>query len=394
MSLVSFLHDLGIIPNEGTGLENDPNLLQGQQYKEYGRLYAAEVRPRLDALQVTSIPGIDSVVETLDSASSTKSSQKSGTGNVGAIEQEFNKTLAEYTKTYQIFSEELMKKNQTQKDTYKFYNKVLTSGDGNYTYVNDYGYTHRYSTDAWSNNSASCPSDPLSVSAEDMAKLKNVGPNMGSGQACGVAGSNIKNESGEAAWVDIQGYKHVYSSDVWNDKNSTCNVPAISLTNAEYNAIPSGNPMTSTSVCDQLDVDPNVWSKLSKLNDKLLALAEAMGKELGELVVTDIKLKQAVEQQQQQLNGYITTLNDDKSRMSHHNQRYITVEGEREDSGLVLQSNWYHYLVWLVLAVTILSITVHTLMTGDPGRVANGVTLIISLILLYILVRWLYRHYA
>ena len=80
--------------------------------------------------------------------------------------------------------------------------------------------------------------------------------------------------------------------------------------------------------------------------------------------------------------------------MSHHNQRYITVEGEREDSGLVLQSNWYHYLVWLVLAVTILSITVHTLTTGDPGRVANGVTLIISLILLYILVRWLYRHYA
>ena len=352
------------------------------------------MRPRLAALQVTSIPGIDSVVETLEGASSSKPSQKSGTSDVGAIEREFNKTLTEYTKTYQVFSEELMTKTQTQKDTYNFYNKVLTSGDGNYTYVNDYGYTHRYSTDAWANNSASCPSDPMSVTSEDMAKLKNVGPNMGSGQACGVAGSNIKNESGEAAWVDIEGYKHVYSSDVWKAKNSTCDIPAISLSNAAYNAIPSGSAMTSTSVCDQLDVDPNVWSKLNKLNDKLLSLAEAMGKELGELMVTDIRLKEAVEEQQVQLNSYVSTLNDDKARMTHNNQRFITVEGENEDSGLVLKSNWYHYLVWLVLAVTVISITVHTMTTGDPGRAANGITLIVAILILYVIVRWLYRHYA
>jgi hypothetical protein len=35
--VVSFLHDLGIIPNKGTGLENDPNLLQGQEFKQYNR---------------------------------------------------------------------------------------------------------------------------------------------------------------------------------------------------------------------------------------------------------------------------------------------------------------------------------------------------------------------
>ena len=152
--------------------------------------------------------------------------------------------------------------------------------------------------------------------------------------------------------------------------------------------------MTSTTVCDQLDVDPNVWSKLNKLNNKLLSLAEAMGKELGELVVTDIRLKQAVEQQQQQLNGHISTLNDDKARMDHHNQRFITIEGERESTGLVLQSNWYHYLVWFVLAVTVLAITAHTMTTGDPGRAASGVTLIVAIVALYVIVRWLYRRYA
>jgi Ca2+-binding EF-hand superfamily protein len=39
MSVISFFNDLGIIPNKGTGLEKNENLLQGQQFMEYGRHY-------------------------------------------------------------------------------------------------------------------------------------------------------------------------------------------------------------------------------------------------------------------------------------------------------------------------------------------------------------------
>ena len=47
MSVISFFNDLGIIPNKGTGLEKDENLLQGQQFMEYGRYYNQNKSPLL-----------------------------------------------------------------------------------------------------------------------------------------------------------------------------------------------------------------------------------------------------------------------------------------------------------------------------------------------------------
>ena len=75
MSVVSFLHDLGIIPNETTGLENDHNLLQGQKFMEYGRVYASAARPHLQLLEISSSPEINSIVETFNDDNSTVSNK-------------------------------------------------------------------------------------------------------------------------------------------------------------------------------------------------------------------------------------------------------------------------------------------------------------------------------
>ena len=64
MSVTNFLHNLGIISGKTTGLENDPNLQQGQEFMEYEKLYTKLAEPHLGALQITSIPGINSIVET------------------------------------------------------------------------------------------------------------------------------------------------------------------------------------------------------------------------------------------------------------------------------------------------------------------------------------------
>ena len=59
--MFSFKNDLGIIPNEGTSYENDPNLIQGQEYMEYGRIYAAAIKPHLYKLQLTTSPALQSI---------------------------------------------------------------------------------------------------------------------------------------------------------------------------------------------------------------------------------------------------------------------------------------------------------------------------------------------
>jgi hypothetical protein len=102
MSVLSFLNDLGIIPNEGTGLENDMNLLQGQKYMEYGRVYEKSVEPHLKNLQMTSLPNVSSVIEGMKADKSSAATSKS---EISSNENEFNKTMIEYSSTYKQLSE-------------------------------------------------------------------------------------------------------------------------------------------------------------------------------------------------------------------------------------------------------------------------------------------------
>jgi hypothetical protein len=102
MSVLSFLNDLGIIPNEGTGLENDSNLLQGQKYMEYGRVYKKSVEPHLKNLQMTSMPNVISVVEGMKAV---KSSSAISNSEISKNENEFNKTMIEYSSTYKQLSD-------------------------------------------------------------------------------------------------------------------------------------------------------------------------------------------------------------------------------------------------------------------------------------------------
>ena len=102
MSVLSFINDLGIIPNEGTGLENDINLLQGQKYMEYGRVYQKSIEPHLQNLQMTSLPNVASVIEGMKAVKSSAATSKSEISN---NENEFNKTMIEYSAIYKQLSE-------------------------------------------------------------------------------------------------------------------------------------------------------------------------------------------------------------------------------------------------------------------------------------------------
>jgi hypothetical protein len=105
MSVLNFLNDLGIIPNEGTGLENDSNLLQGQKYMEYGRVYEKSIEPHLKNLQMTSLPNVGSVIEGMHDENSVKSTSVMSKSKISKNENEFNKTMIEYSSTYKQLSE-------------------------------------------------------------------------------------------------------------------------------------------------------------------------------------------------------------------------------------------------------------------------------------------------
>ena len=118
MTVLSFLNDLGIIPNEGTGLENDENLLQGQQLMEYGRGYAAAVNNKFTHLQETSLPKVGTVIEALYSPESLNNNVT--TVNMTELtndEKEFHKTMNEYSTTYNMLSHELLESSKKENNT-------------------------------------------------------------------------------------------------------------------------------------------------------------------------------------------------------------------------------------------------------------------------------------
>jgi len=265
--------------------ENTDNLEQGRRFNQYTAEQVQETLPYISALQKTHLP---SIVENMDTKRTTVSYKNGTPDDISRLENEFNQTLVQYNTVYKLFNESIVQPN-TIKDLTPYLGKNIKTNDGNYAYINDYGYTHKYSTDAWANKDISCNLDTDVLDTDSSFQL---GPDMGIQQPCGIAGKNIQNtQTNEYAWVDIKGYKHIYSSDVWNTKNSGCDADVITLSNDTYNAIPSGTNMTSTDTCIQSDIDPNVWTQLVQLNDTLYQIAKQISVNLGTVVVEDAQLQ-------------------------------------------------------------------------------------------------------
>ena len=345
---------------------------------------------KLDALQVTSMPGVNSIVENMENMQKTTSEPKQTI--VTKLENEFNKTLAEYDVVYRQFSEDILKTNAKDKEIKKYFDEVITTGDGNYSYVNDYGFTQKYSTDAWSNNAENCPTDPMAVTKDIMAKFQQ-GSDMGNGQPCDVAGKNIQNEdTKEYAWVDIKGKKHVYSDKLWKNKNENCNIPAVSLSAKEYDSIPSGGNMTSTNNCMQLKVDPKIWRKMNMLNNKMEKLAKEMVMQLDNLAVEDIELNTIMVEQREKMNKYISKIEKDRKQLNFYNQDYITVMAEQEDSELREVSTKYHYIVWILVALTIFGLMMHNAL-NPKSNATDTVVVVIGIIFIFVVCRAIYNRY-
>lgn len=383
MYFISFLNDLGIIPNKNT--LNNPSLRQGQEYMDYNRMYHREINPRLKNLQITPLSdkGVRSIVEEMDNQKNQH--RESQSSNISNLENRFNRVLDKYNSTYKLLIEQLVKK--TDKDAQQYFGKVIT--DGNYYYVNNYGYTHKYSSEAWKQNDESCPISPETVSNDLISKLKK-GHDMGIGQPCNIAGNNIQNKkTKEHAWVDVKGYKHIYSESLWEKKRESCNIPVIRLEDETYNAIPTGGNMRDTTECIQLDIDPKLWSDLAKLNKELVSLAKKINDEISTLSVKDTTLQSKISQEQKKLDTYISSLNDDYENIKDYGGKMLNVYGSSIDSNLQRNAEKMRYVVWFIILLTILLLTGHAYTTENRFYDVLGVVL--AIIMLYVISSFLYN---
>ena len=325
---------------------NDYINSQGKQYIRNQQIYSDIFS--FPGLELPSQENVGDIIENMETITAHKNKE------LELYEKEFQKTLSIYNKTYQELNENRLKRIQTLEKSQPYFGKVIGENDGSYHYINNYGFSHKYSTDAWENNNSTCPNV---ITATDInADLFHKGPDMNVSQPCNLAGKNILNtDTNEIAWVDIKGYKHVYSSDVlWKEKSKTCEIGLTDISGTDYDLIPSGSPMEKTTKCDTMNIDPNIVRKLDKLNDKLIDLARKISREIGTMEIDDEELRKKSEKQRMQMDIYVDNLDKDRYIIHNKNNSLSTIEGERYNSELLLTSNLYQYLIVLAICIIII----------------------------------------
>jgi hypothetical protein len=332
----------------------DYNLEQGKDILQYNDDIDKIESPNLNLIQSNTLK------EGLAGSNLSYVDKKSLEG-LQNIENKFNQTLALYTQTYQQLNEDLLTKRQSKKQIIDYLGKVISNEDGNNYYVNNFGFTHKYSDIAWDKNNSSCPTTSIQYDKK-MTNFKPALP-MVQGQPCKIAGKNIKNkDTKEEAWVDIKGVKHPYSN---KEKNKSCSSQSIELSALDYNLIPTGGAMTKSIQAIELS------------------------EEIEKLSLEDTEIKRQLINKRQQLLQYIDNMNNDNNDIEYNNRILMDVIGEEEDSTLRMNSNYYSYIIWIFVVLFIISLTIAT--ASNDGEKVTGITYIIIAFFVLTFLIYLYR---
>ena len=376
--------NIGDAPESG-----QPGLAQGKRLMAFERSLMDDAGPHLERLAITSDPALLSSVESMEGTGVESARYtEADLAQAGETEEEFNRVLAQSTRAYKEFSAAALQNMQTA-DRGGVRGKTVDPGDGHYVYVNNHGYTHQYSAGAWEDRGGGCSDSASKVDAEALKTLK-IGPPMRPGQPCGLSGKIIRNQdSHEIAWVDMKGYKHVFSADAWANKHPSCSLDLRDIPASEYEALPTGTNMHPAEPCSRAYLDPKGWEHLQSLNRRLVELAGALSTQLNELQAEDKGLQRQMDAHQSQLQDYVAALKRDQA---HSPPSMVRATARSQSSALLARTRWYHYWVWLVTAIAVVALTARALNTDDPSTATTIIALVTLVVVLYNVVRWLHER--
>lgn len=205
------------------------------------------------------------------------------------LKELFNTTLEQYSDLYTNYLTQKIE----NKSTDNYVGKSIEYDNKKY-YINDNGYIQEYkNSNAWNNRSKGngiglCPSVDKSLSdnlsSEQLNNLKKFSgaPIANQHFPCkGFSGVNImvkKDTKTLYAWMDVQGYKHMYD-DNNNDipkKHISCPDEFKEISEEQWDAIPEDYKMTPSKKCEPSNSNTATTDILKKLNNKLIEYARQM----------------------------------------------------------------------------------------------------------------------
>jgi len=308
----------------------------------------------LKLLEETTMPELGSIVEGLENSGITvETENKKILAEMKDLENKFNTTMTEYTTNYKGYLESILNED----DLIQQWKGKNVMNNGQISYVNKFGYTRAYTPDAWSNKNASCPSETPSSDTQSAYLSLNHGSPMGMGEPCGLEGTNIRNSNNNwVYWLSPKGSLHHYpNQQIWDAtvKDGGCSSGYTNLTNNVVSTMVTGTDMNSTSKCDSLGLNTALWLRIGKLNDELLSISQQMYNKIQQLNTIDGKVNTKMDETKKQLTGRIVDLNKQRDKLVNVQKKARTLEEATGENNIMVKSEYMHYLVWTLMAITV-----------------------------------------
>lgn len=347
---------LTTIDNKEVDLKKN-NIEQGKDFINYEQKCIRKLLPDVKEVQKTSAPFLSSIKEPMQNLTeSVKSFKENVQSDLSKDEIEFNKTLAHYASLHNSYFEDQLKPNKNQ-------------NNDNYNYIHQQGELLKYNITNNTNNNADVINNSASI--------------------LNYAGKNVRNaQTGEIAWVDIKGVKHIYSAGMWEDKvrdkDSLCSADVVLLNSDVYNKIPVGSSMMKDSKCStSISMNPATWMNLNDLSAKLVSLANKISKESNNSTTTHSVYNNQLQQYQSNLSNKINELSQHQQSRSINNLDLTTLEGSYETTNALVIAQYYQYLVWIILTITVLFLLIKLTTLDDELQMVHIILLIVVLFIIY-----------
>ena len=334
--------------------QNDPSLKQGERFNAMIKTFDKMVNPQLKIIEQGSPKVLEGFRENMGPGEAKlQGISDEELKKLNQLESQFNDKLNQYKSAFKIYLTELSNQQNVHSVNYK--NKVITGPQGSKYWVNNMGYTRKFSTDAWTKRDSSCPTTSGNVTQQDLANFPQ-GQSMNPYEKCGPVGINVQSSAGGGtAWLSANGQKHPYQD--FRNKNSNCPSQVTTLTPQQYNAIPTGKVWTSSDSCNLLGSSEK-WSDVAKLNNDLISISNQMNEQVKVLAAHDTKIDTETRAKKQKLIQKAKLLDDERKKIDAAVTTILTSEGDLEDKRLEVSAGNLHYMVWLLAFVTLGGIAV------------------------------------
>jgi len=129
--------------------------------------------------------------------------------------------------------------------------------------------------------------------------------------------------------------------------------------------------------------------KLDNLNEELIRLAQEIIDNMDFISNQDQKINKQIHLEQKKLHEYMVKLKIEKQKLKKtHIQNIDTLNGVVENTSLVYTSRYYFYIVWVIVAITVIGLTMNVIFNPEANTI-NAVIVIGALALVYIVANYM-----